>query len=186
MVPEERRERINKEQEEAPETLRDKLDKMIELMESSSKGKKKRGFKLPIGIKIGAKGKLRKNYVLIFLLRTNGTIDIKFLQIQNDMIYLSKNQTYHISTPDFMFRYKKYPVLILPEYSVQPIRPSELLKDAATTGNLATSEKVLLNMIKLANLQPQKKQIPGKMLFFIIIGIIIIGYLVYQFMSGKG
>jgi hypothetical protein len=151
--------------------IRSKLDKLIELMEEQQLKKEKK-FRLPFGM--GSNRKLKKNWVIVILLRTNQNIAIKFLPIINDMIKLKDNSTYHLATTDFMWRYKKYPVMVLPEWSLKPIQPKELLEETVKNGELALPQKVVINAMELSQLKDEKKGIGGGFIIWIIVAVVAV------------
>ena len=148
----------------------EKLDKLIDIMEQS-KPVAKTKIKFP---KL-SKGKMKKNYVLAIILRTNKQMDIKKLRIEDNKIYLKDNKTYHLALSDFVLRYKNYPVVILPEWDLQPISIDELQGKTISEERLALPQKIIIQAMKESQLA-KKKGMKGIM---IIIGIIAGAALIY-------
>jgi len=158
-------------EEETGGRLTDKLDKIVELLQKDITKKEKK-FKLPFGV---SDKKIKKNWIIVILLRTNKNLDIRFLPIENDMIRLKDNETYHLATTDFVLRYKKYPVIILPEWSLKPIAPDELMEQTIQNKEYALPQKVIINAVKMAQLKDQKKGLGGGIIWIIvaIVGAIV-------------
>ena len=155
----------------------DEIAKYIELQkeqEGKSKGKK---FKLPFGVMVGSKNKIKKNNVLVFSISSNGSIDIKFVPVINEMIYLPNHQLYHLASADYMLRYKKYPVIIQPEWSLIPFSPKDHLEKTEKNKEISLPQKVIINAVKLAQLK-LKTPLGGKAILWVIIGIVGILYLI--------
>jgi len=153
-------------------------------MESTDKKKGKK-FDLSFGQKMGAKQKLKKNYVLVILLRTNGNINIKFLQVQDGMIYLKDNKTFHIATTKHIGYYKKYPVIIQPEWDLEPLSRVSLM-EAAEGGKYATAQNVIIDaMERVANKLKAKNKLAGNAVIWILLGGAIVVYLIYSMIIGK-
>jgi len=159
-----------------PESLKDKMDKLIGIFEEQGKRKKKgKQFRLPFGM--GNKKKIQKGWVIVILLKTNKTMDIKFLPIENEMVYLKDNETFHLAAVDFVMRYKKYPVIILPEWDLKPISVDELMGKCREDNNWALPQKVIINASKL--IASQKKKGFGGGIIWIVI-IIAAAYFIMQ------
>lgn len=168
--------------EEEKGGLSEKIAKaVVEAMKEEKANEKK--FNLPLGIKIGSKGRIKKNYILVFLIRTNGQLLIKFLPIENDMIYLNGNDTYHIATTDYIGYYKNFPAIILPEWSLRPLQREKMMEETTANGELALPQKVIINAMKLAQVKPKSAIAGGKMIW-LIVGIIVVVYLIYQMITG--
>ena len=148
-------------------TLREKIDFIFsEYSEKESKKNKK--FKLPLKITMG-KGKLKKNYILILFLQTNGNCIFKFEKIEDNTVKI--NDIYYDASADYIMRYKKFPLLIIPEWNIKPIRQpdgrivnapapfesKENMEEATKKGSLSATEKVILTAIKLDLIKPKMK-----------------------------
>ena len=147
------------------------------------KNKPKKEFKLGAKIKAGWKSKLKKNYVLVFRVRTNGEVIIHFAPINNEMVYIQDVGTYHLANTEFILRYKNFPAMILPEWSLKPLSLSEHFKKTVEEGAVALPEKVIINAMKMAQLKPASS-IPGKTILWILVAGVAVLYLISQ-MLGK-
>jgi len=141
----------------------------------TGKNKPKKEFKLGRRITAGWKTKLKKNYVLVFRIRTNGTMIIHFAPINNDMIYIQDAGTYHISNIKYLLRYKNYPAMILPEWSLKPyvppkaFSPREHFKETEDKEELALPQKVIINAMKMAQLKAPSGIMTGKTILWILV-----------------
>jgi len=160
----------------------DKLAEYIELQQKQESRKKSKKFKLPFGVRLGSKSKVRKNNVLVFSISSNGNVDIKFVPIINEMIYLPNHQLYHLASADYMLRYKKYPVIIQPEWSLIPFSPKDHLEKTEKNKEISLPQKVIINAVKLAQLKI-KTPLGGKAILWVVIGIVAILYLISKLMG---
>lgn len=145
----------------------------------TGKNKPSKEFKLGAKITTGWKTKLKKNYVLVFRIRSNGTLVINFAPINNDMIYIQDAGTYHISNIKYMLRYKNYPAMILPEWSLKPFSPAEHFKETEEKEELALPQKVIINAMKMAQLKPSGAM-AGKTILWVLIAGVVVLYLISQ------
>jgi len=156
-------------------TIKGKLDRIIE-REEEKKVKKK--FSLPFMIRM-MKGKIKKrNYAVVMLVKMNGSVDIKFVPIEDNTIRIA--DTYHEATADYVLRYKRYPMIILPEWNLKPFSPRENVKEAIEEGSLSSAEKFIINKIEMERVK--KTKINPKAIGVIIL-VIIIGYFVLSSMG---
>lgn len=143
-------------------------------------GKKKVGkeFKLPAKIRRGVKSKkkVKQNYAILIYVRTNGYADIDYAPIEDDMIYSKQSGLYHLATTDYIMRYKKFPLIIVPEWSLEPFSPKKSLVETIEEGKLSLPQKAIINMVKLAQLGPKKSAISPSMIW-IVLGVIVAIYL---------
>ena len=133
------------------ETINEKLDRLIEGIEQSGRKKK---FRMPMGIKM-QKGKIRKNYAIVLIIKTNGSVFFKMVQIEDNTIKIG--ETYHEATAKYVLRYRRFPMIILPEWNITPLSepenevfsPEKNLKEAVDKGKLSSAEKFILHAIKM-------------------------------------
>lgn len=180
------------------DSIRDRLNKLDELNKIISdherlEGAPKRGvwdritgkkstskqFKLPGKVRRGVKSKkkVKQNYAILIYVRTNGYSDIDYAPIENDMIYVKQSGLYHLATADYVLRYKKFPLIIIPEWTLEPFSPKSHLKTTIEEGKLALPQKAIINMVKLAQLGPKKPMLSGNMLW-IVFGVVIALYFI--------
>jgi len=124
-------------------TTGEKLDKIIEELEKVGTNKK---FKLPLGVRMG-KGKTRKkNFAVVQTVKTNGSVRFKMMKIEDDTIKIGEN--FYSASADNILKYKKYPMIIIPEWNIQPFSPTNNFKQAAKEGTLVAAEKLILTKMK--------------------------------------
>ena len=105
---------------ERPETtVSEKLDKLLTSFEEIQEKKK---FKLPFGAKPGV-AKRKKNYAIVQILKTNGAVDFKMFPIEDNTIKVG--DIYYETTTKHVFRYKKYPLVIILEWNITPVSKPE-------------------------------------------------------------
>ena len=165
----------------------EKLDKVPPVRSFSDKltgkNKPKKEFKLAGRIRAGWKSKLKKNYVLVFRVRTNGEVVIHFAPINNEMVYIQDAGTYHLANTEFMLRYKQFPAMILPEWSLKPLSLSEHFKKTTEKQESALPQKVIINAMKMAGLKPSGTM-PGKTILWVLVAAVAVLYLISQMIGG--
>lgn len=157
-------------------SLSEKLDSIVDKLEGINTKKKK--FDLPFGVKL-QQGKIKRNYAVVMIIRTNGTVNFKMVPIEDNTIKVG--EAYHEATAKYVLRYKKYPMLVLPEWNITPISkpeeeafsPEKDLKQAIDEGKLSAAEKFILHAIKMDLIKQKPKIKVGVILG--IIGVIAVG-----------
>ncbi len=152
----------------------------------TGKNKPVKNFKLSKKFTAGFRGKTKKNYILVFYVKTNLNLSIHYSPIENNMVWIRETGLYHEITPKYILRYDKHPAVIIPEWCLYPFSPSGHYEDADEKGGLAGPQKVIINAMKMAQLPGKGIGLPGKTLFYIVIGIVVILYLVSQIIEGFG
>lgn len=145
-------------------------------MQQDRKGKKKK-FRLPLGIRL-QKGKFRrKNYAVVQTIKTNGAVSFRMMKIEDDTINLG--DTIHDASAGHVLRYKRYPLIIVPEWNMKPISPGstdmkiapfspkENFDKATEEGTLTAAEKLILTKMKAEAIKG-KMQLPGKLILIIL------------------
>lgn len=161
------------------EDLKDIKQKLEEL-DKQGKVKEKR-FKYPFGKKVG-KSQRRKNFVTIMLLNENGTIDWKKYQIIDQTI-MHETIPRLATAGHVMFDKKGNPVIILPNWSVEPFSPLDNYEKSLCNGSNTKGYKILM-----AKMQSEKIDAKKGMANWIkwAIGIIIVGGIIFALVSGGG
>jgi len=142
-------------------SISEKLDKLREKLDEQEEKK----FKLPWSIKFSG-GKLKKNFVVVEIIRANGGVEFKMVKIEDNTIKL--DDIYYDASADYILRYGKYPMIILPEWNIKPIGESneqkyelkpfssrENLNEAVDKGTLTSAEKFILTKMKMDAIQPK-------------------------------
>jgi len=158
---------------EKEKTLSEKLDQLLEATETKDNKKK---FHLPLGI-LMQQGKIKKkNYAIVLIIRTNGAVEIKMIQIIDNAIKF--NDVYYEATAKHVLRYKKYPMLILPEWNISPLSDEKIVpfdseqnyKEAEDKGKLSSAERFILHKLKMDEVK-QKSSMNISTIIWILVGI---------------
>lgn len=158
----------------------DEVNEKLDLIVPKVKEAKLKPFKFPFGIKSKLKALAKKNSVLVFLLKTNRTIEPLTAKIENDFIVV--NDKYHNCSVDFIYMWLgKYPAIVLNEWDLNPIGTEDYYK-AMESGRNVNAQTVIIRAIEQAAVE-QKQKISGKVWIWIIIGAIIVGYILF---AGQG
>ena len=168
----------------------DKLNATLERLEGGGKKKKlgvKKPFKVPFGLRMGAPGKIKKNYALMLRIKTNGTLKPEWTQIVDEMVYVKENNTYHLASANYVLKWGKFPVIILADWSLRPFNPVENYTDTVKSNELSAPQKVVIEAVKRAQLEMKvKKGFDAKWLIWIAIGAIILFVVITQLRGGTG
>jgi len=154
------------------ENLNEKMDLILEKLAEKQNKKK---FRLP---RVGLKQKLKRDYVLVFWLKTNGTLTKpKWQKIENGMIYNKKTDANYVAAGEYILRYEDgTPIMLIPEWNTIPIAPSNIDSEKSSI----VAQKIMVRAAKLAQLKIKGKGMSGKTIFLLLIGLIIIIYLLTQ------
>jgi len=150
--------------------LTKKIDRIEEALSEMMEGKKekKKKFKLPLSINL-AKGKLRKDYALICLIRSNKQVQFKIEKVEDDTVMI--NDAIYDARSGNMLNYKKMPLLILKEWNTQPLvsededeerkveykvfDPKTDYEDAEEYGNLTSPQRLIFTKMKMEAIRPR-------------------------------
>ena len=147
------------------ETLGERLDKIVELLEED----KKKKFKMPLSVRL-SKMKLRKEWAIIQLIKTNGNVQFKIVKIEDDTVKIG--ETYYDASAGNILKYKRYPLIIIPEWNMLPFSPRDNFDKAEEKGVLTAAQKLILTKLKTEQVKP-REQLNWKVL--IIIALVIGG-----------
>lgn len=153
------------------ESISDKLDRLEQLLSQ----KQTKSFKFP---KL-SKAKIKKGYCLVQVLRTNGFSRIYKLPIDDNVVKIpsvdSKELgTYHQVQADEVFQYKKYPLVIIPEWDMKPVSKERLLQQAQEEGTMTFAEKYIFTKMKKDLIVPKKFNAGSIILILLVIGGLLI------------
>lgn len=136
-------------------------------------------FKLPWLKKVG-KGQRKKNFVTILNLNENGTYDFKKYQIVEQTIM--HNLIPRLATAGHvMFDKKGNPLIILPNWSVEPFSPLEHYQQSMISGTNIKGYQIL--MAKMLSEQIKPKTQMGSLLKWIL-GLGLVAIIAYAFIAG--
>lgn len=149
--------------------------------ELSKKETIEKKFRFPFGKKVGRSQK-KKNFTTILSLNENGTYDFKKYQIKDQAFW-------HDSIPRLatsghvMFDKKGNPLVILPNWSVEPFSPLVHYNKSMIDGSNTKGYKVLMSLMESSKVD-SKPKVGGLIKWIGIIGLI--GIVAYAFISGGG
>jgi len=138
-------------------------------------------FKLKPMIRARAKKAHLKNRVLVFYLRSNRVVEPVIAKIKNNMVQVGEKL--HDASMWYYYIYKigrvNIPCLVIPEWKLTPIgtRDYELAK---ATKDTTDAEVNIIRAIEMKeNLMLDKPSLGGKAWIWIIIGLAIVGYILF-------
>lgn len=156
------------------ETIKQRLDRIAEKITEieETKGKEKK-FKMPYKIRLFGRFRVKQNYAIVLLIRTNGSAKITMVKIADDTIRI-KDKVYDASA-DYIMRYKRYPLIIITEWNIEPFSPKDNYQKAVDKGTLTSAEKVILNTMRNDAIKPKWSGNWGAIL--IVIAVLVGGAL---------
>lgn len=152
----------------------------------TGKKKIKKEFKMPRNVKMGSQKKIKENYVLVVYLRSNRHAEFKWSPIVDDSVYVQQTDLWYPAVGGCIFQYKKFPMVVIPEWNLSPITnkpiPFDPIEDVNKIENgeafSSYPQKILVHLLKKQALSiKDKKQIKGKALLLVVIVIGIVIYL---------
>jgi len=152
----------------------------IKAMLRPEEKEKKKKFRFPFGKKVGASQK-KKNYVTIIKINENGNLDFQKRPIVEQTFM--EDGIPRLGTPNYVLRYKKNPVVILPSWSVKPYSPSEEHEKSLNDGSNTKGYKILMAKMQSEIIKPTKQM--GSIIKWII-GLALLAVIGYAFMTGGG
>ena len=156
-----------------------RINKLIDMNEIQLEHKKR--FRLGFGKK-PSRRQLKKNWIIAFILKTNGQMIVKKIRVEDNMVYIKETQTYHSVKTDDIFIYDgKFPAIILPEWSLEPLSQEMITRKVMEEGSWSFPQKILINAMKKAEIK--QKGPMGNILIWVILGLGGL-YLISQIISG--
>lgn len=152
----------------------------IKAMLQPEKKTKAKKFRLPFGKKVG-KSQAKKNFITIMKINENGNIDFSKQQIKDQVIIV--DGVPRLSTPDYVLRWKKNPMIIIPSWSVKPYVPKEEVEKSLSDGSNVVGYKLLMAKMLSEAIKPTKQM--GGMIKWIL-GLGLVAIIGYAFVSGGG
>lgn len=155
----------------------DDINKKLDIMTQKGKKSKKKNFKLPFMVKTKLKKLAEKNMVLVMLLMRSKNIKPSIGEYKDGILYF-EDRVFN-GDPGFVWLYMgKYPCVILPEWDLNPISPSELYKEADQNKSMADAQRFIIRSAEIAQ-SMEKPFMNKKSLMWIILGGIVIAYLLF-------
>lgn len=156
--------------------IKEDLGKITQESQTKKKLKKKQ-FKMPFKVKSQLKKLAMKNKVQVILLQNNRNIKPTIGEIKDGMLLVGNK--IHDGAANYMWLWNgKFPTVILPEWSINPLSAAELMGDATESKRLSDPQAIILRAIEFSeSLQPKKMS--SRMMIFIVIAIVIVGYVLF-------
>lgn len=161
------------------EDIKEIKDKLVEKEKEGLVKEKK--WKFPFGKKVG-RGQKKKNYVTVLLVNENGIYDFKKYQIEDQTII--HDLIPRIATTDYvMFDKKGNPMIVLMNWSIEPLNPKQHLKDSLANGTNTVGFKILMD--KMLKTQVSAKAKMGGWVKWVI-GLGLAAIIGYALITGGG
>jgi len=167
--------------------LQEDMAEIKAMMKENEPKKKVKKFRLPFGTKVSsAKGK--KGYVTVFQINENGFLNVTRELISEQTIMIDGIP--RLATPEYILHLKKNPVVILPTWSVKPLKsedlvkpfsPAEHQKESIKDGSNTKGYQILMAKMKSEAINPEKSI--GNIVKWII-GLGLVAIIIYAFVSG--
>jgi len=140
---------------------------------------KEKKFRFPFGKRVGRSQK-KKNYLTVLLLNENGTYNFKKYQI-NEQTIMHELIPRLATTGHVMFNKKGNPMVILPNWSVEPFSPKSHFEKSLEDGSNKKGFQILMNKMKSEQLSAKKSM--GNVLKWVI-GLVIAAIIGYALLTG--
>jgi len=160
--------------------LTEKIQAEIKKNEELSKVKEKK-FRYPFGTKVG-KIQRKKNFVTTLVINENGTCDFRKYQIDEQTI-LHDLIPRLATAGHLLFDKKGNPLIILPNWSLEPFSPLEHYEKTMLSGDNTKGFKILMARM-LSDKVDAKKQMGGIIKW--ILGLGLVSIVIYAFMTSGG
>ena len=159
------------------ETIREEIKQAV----TEKEGIKEKNFRFPFGKKVG-KGQRKNNFITTLILNENGIYDFKKYQIMNQTIVHDVIPRL-ASAGHVMFDKKGNPLIILPNWSVEPFSPLEHYEKSLISGTNTAGFRLLLDRMENSKIDTKKKM--GGIGMWVG-GLILGGIILYALLSGGG
>jgi len=161
--------------------LKEDIQELRELVIKDKGEVKEKKFKFPFGTKVG-RGQKKRNYVTVQILMENGIYAFKKYQIIDQTII--HNLIPRLANAGLvMFDKKGNPLIILPEWSVEPFSPRSHFEGTLKNGSNIKGFSILMNKMKSEAISSSSKM-GGAVKW--IIGIAIAAIIGYALLTGGG
>lgn len=194
---------IEKPTEKKPTGINKKLEdisEQLDLITQKSmieKRYKKKTFKLPSKVKSKLKKLAVKNKAQVILLQENMNIKPTIGEIKNGMLIIGE----YIGEAVGVWLWNgKFPTYIVPEWDLKPlskdsidgmrgistISKEELMNDTIDNNRLSYPEQIIIRAMELKEGMMGQKKLSGKAVIWIMIGLAVIGYVLFGGGVGGG
>ena len=158
-------------EENKGESLKDIIKKNNELLNRLLITEGVKDLKLK---KLG-KGAKKKGYVNYLYIHENGEIEPLKVPIQEMTSLIEESP--RLARPEEILSYQGNPTIIQPSWSSEPFSMVNNYEQTIKDKMLSAGYRLLALRAEQGNIKPKKK-ISGTMIFFIIVAILVVGYLV--------
>ena len=161
--------------------LTEDINEIKTYIKSQEAEKVEKKFKFPFGKKVGRSQKA-KNFCTILIINENGNYGFKKYKIQDQTIL--HDMIPRLATAGYvMFDKKGNPLIILPNWSVEPFSPLEHYQKSLVNGSNTTGYKIL--MAKMLSERVDAKKKIGSWIYWVV-GIGLAGLIGYALLTGGG
>jgi hypothetical protein len=133
------------------ERIEEKLD---EISKEKTKKKSERGFRLPSKAKVRGK-RAKENYVTILKINENKNVEFIKEKVQDQTILVDGIP--RILGAEYVMNYKRSPLIILPNWSVEPFSPYKSYQSSLDNGSNSAGYRLLMNRMQSEALKIGKK-----------------------------
>jgi len=161
--------------------IQEDIKELKDIVLKSQEGVKEKKFRFPFGKKVGRSQK-KKNFVTVLTINENGNYVFKKYQIIDQTVM--HDLIPRLATAGHvMFDKKGNPLIILPNWSVEPFSPLDHYEKSLVNGQNAKGYKIL--MAKMLSDKVSEKPKMGNWIKWVI-GFVFAGIMVYALVSGGG
>jgi len=154
--------------------IQEDVAELKELIQSDRLKETEKKWKFPFGKKV-SKAKKKKNFVTLLILNENGTYEFKKYKI-NDQTIIHDTIPRIASAGHVMFDKKGNPLIILPNWSVEPFSPLQHFKKSLENGSNTIGYKLLMAKMQ-SEIVSSKPKMAGALKWILGLGLAaIIGY----------
>ena len=125
--------------------IKEDLQEIKDLMKKQEevvKEKKEKGFRYPLGKKVG-KGQKKKNYVTVLKINENNTAMFKKVKIE-DQTFMEDGVP-RLASAGYVLQERKNPLIILPSWSVEPFASKQNYQESLKEGSNVVGYRLLMN-----------------------------------------
>lgn len=122
-----------------------------------------------------SKGQKKKGYINYLYIRTNGCIET--MKIPSTEMTTLIEDSPRLARPEEILSYKGTPTIIQPEWSSQPFSMVQNYNQTVKDKMLSAGYRLLALRAEQGNIKPKRK-LSGTVIFFLIVALLVVGYLV--------
>lgn len=163
------------------------LNEKLEILTKQKESKfKKKSFKFPAKVKRqirNLKKLSEKNKIQIILLRANRTIQPTVGEMKEGMLIIGNK--IHDGKGDIVWMWMgKIPTAIVPEWDLMPLTMDILTKSTEELKSIIHPQTILIRAMEFKEAMMQKAGFSGKMIIWIIMGAVAVGYVLFANQGG--